>query len=125
VSNNFIAPNGQTVTVTVKSPVTTRTYKAPSIAPGQDPLAYFAQQITAAGSGALLMIPNGTYNFAALDCTNAADPKYHAQHIIIQSVHDVIIDGQGSTLNFVTDCPGIKLNVIAQALIFPIRVVWL
>ena len=56
-SEQFTAPDGQVVTVTVKSPVTTRTYQAPPMPAGENPVNYFQQQIAQAGSGATLIIP--------------------------------------------------------------------
>jgi hypothetical protein len=108
-SDQFIAPNGQLVTVTVKSPVTTKTFNAFPIVQGQNSLVYFQQKLATAGSGARLIISKATYNFPAVDCVNPADPNYHAQYILIQSAHDLVLDGQGSTLNVTSNCTGILI----------------
>jgi hypothetical protein len=113
-TDQFMAPNGQAVTVTVKSPVTTHTYDAPKIAAGEDPAAYFQAVLAAAGNGAVIVIPKGTYNFAPIDCTNGADPAYRAAGILIPRSQDVVIDGQGSTLNFNSDCVGLDIYQAAR-----------
>jgi hypothetical protein len=114
VSEQFFAPDARLVTVTVKSPVTTSTYVAAPMPPGESPVAYFQKAIAAAGSGSTLLVPMATYTFPALDCTNIGDPNYASAHLLIQSVHDMVIDGQGSTLNFVADCPGVVFNAAAR-----------
>jgi hypothetical protein len=109
-SDQFMAPNGQLVTVTVKSPVPTQTFNAYPIAQGQDPLVYFKQKIASTGSGSTVYIPKATYNFLPVNCTNKSSSSYNGQYLLIDSKNDFVIDGQGSTLNFVSDCPGVVIN---------------
>lgn len=102
VSEQFTAPNGQTVIVTVKSPVTSSVYNAPPLAIGENPVDYFNHNIAKAGNGATLLIPQGIYNFPALVCATNQN-----SHVVLNGKSDLVIDGQGSTLNFTSDCDGI------------------
>jgi hypothetical protein len=113
-TDQFVAPDGKTVTVTVKAPVTTRTYHAPPISANEDPATYFQQQIAAAGSGAVLVFPKAVYNFGAIDCTNSSDPNFRPNYIMIPMTHDTVIDGQGSTLNFQSNCDGVYFYQAAR-----------
>jgi hypothetical protein len=75
--------------------------KVAPIAPGQTPNDYFATAITQAISGgyAQLVFPKATYNFVTP--THAG-----ASHVIIKGAKDLVIDGQGSTLNFASPLSG-------------------
>lgn len=103
--DEFTAPDGTPVRLVVQAPVARRAYRAPPIAAGQDAQAYFARQIAMAGNNAVLTLPRATYGFAASAC---AAPT--GAHVALAGAHDLIVDGQGSTLNFAADCFGIALS---------------
>jgi len=101
---NLQLPDGTNVRVLVKAPTTAnpaKILKVAPIAPGQTPNDYFAGAITQAISGgyAQLVFPKATYDF--LTPTPAG-----ASHVIIKGAKDLVIDGQGSTLNFASPLSG-------------------
>ena len=93
------APDGTEVRVLVKAPAPAQPGKilrAPPIAPGQTANDYFDHAIKDAISGgyAAVVFPTGVYNFVA--------PPANQSHWLIKEAKDLTIDGQGSTLNFVS-----------------------
>lgn len=93
----FQAPDGSTVRVLVKAPEPAqpnKILKVQPMAPGQTANAYFDDAIhqAVAGSYAGVVFPRSIYNFVA--------PAANQSHWLISGVHDLTIDGQGSTLNF-------------------------
>ena len=101
---NLQVPDGTQVRVLVKAPTPanpSKILKVTPIAPGQTPNDYFATAITQAISGgyARLDIPKATYNFLAPTPAGAS-------HVIIKGAKDLVIDGQGSTLNFASPLSG-------------------
>jgi hypothetical protein len=101
---DLLVPDGTNVRVLVKAPAPANPAKILKVAPiasGQTPNEYFATAITQAISGgyAQLVFPKATYNFVA------PIPK-GASHVVIKSAKDLVIDGQGSTLNFASPLSG-------------------
>jgi len=97
-------PDGSNIRVLVKAPAAANPAKileAAPIAPGETANDYFNSAITRAISGgyAQLVFPKATYNF--LTPTPAG-----ASHVIIKGAKDLVIDGQGSTLNFASPLSG-------------------
>jgi hypothetical protein len=97
-------PDGTNVRVLVKAPSlanAAKILKVTPIAPGQTPNDYFAAAITQAISGgyAQVVFPKAAYNFVTP--ANAG-----ASHVIIKGAKNLVIDGQGSTLNFASPLSG-------------------
>jgi len=97
-------PDGTKVRVLVKAPAPAnpaKILKVAPIAPGQTPNEYFAAAITQAISGgyAQLVFPKATYNFVAPATKGVS-------HVVIKGAKDLVIDGQGSTLNFASPLSG-------------------
>jgi Right handed beta helix region len=106
-----IAANQRAVTVVVKAPVVDRVYPVAPIGKGETPINYFANAVAAAGSNATVVFPKGqVYEFGAIDCVSGSDPKYTPAYWQINGATDLVIDGNGSTLNFASPCQGIVLN---------------
>lgn len=107
-SSDFVetvrVPDGSEVRVLVKAPAPASPGKIMHVAPiaaGITANTYFARAITEAmtdGYGTVVF-PKGTYSFAAPTSANSS-------HLVIKSVHDLTIDGQGSTLNFASPLAG-------------------
>lgn len=94
----FKAPDGGNVRVLVKAPAPAEPGKILKVAPiasGESANDHFDRAIKDAVSGgyAAVIFPRGVYNFVA---PPAASPG----HWLIKGAKDLIIDGQGSTLNF-------------------------
>ena len=109
-------PDETTVRVLVKVPAPAdpaKIMKAAAIAPGQSPNEYFEAAITQAIAGgyAQLIFPKATYNF--LTPTPAG-----ASHVVIKGAKDLVIDGQGSTLNFASPLSGGVSITNSQRLVF-------
>src|SRR5580698_7579880 len=108
VARDFVedleVPDGTKVRVLVKVPAPTnqaKILKIAPIAPGQTPNDYFATAIVQAISGgyAQVVFPKAIYNFVA-------PVSKGASHVIINGAQDLVIDGQGSTLNFASPLSG-------------------
>jgi hypothetical protein len=109
-------PDGTNIRVLVKAPApanTAKILKVAPISPGQTPNDYFATAIAQAISGgyAQLVFPKATYNFVTP--THAG-----ASHVIIKGAKDLVIDGQGSTLNFASPLSGGVSIVNSERLAF-------
>ena len=101
---DLLVPDGSNVRVLVKAPAPAnpaKILKVAPIAPGQTPNDYFATAISQAISGgyAQLVFPKATYNFVT-------PTRAGASHVIINGAQDLVIDGQGSTLNFASPLSG-------------------
>jgi hypothetical protein len=91
-------PDGSEVRVLVKAPAPAepgKILKVPPIASGESANDYFDRAIKEAISGghAAVIFPRGVYNFVP-------PPPASGGHWVIKGAKDLIIDGQGSTLNF-------------------------
>lgn len=100
----FRVPDGSSVRVLIKAPHPARPAKimhVAAMAAGETANAYFARAIAAATAGGYgtVVFPKGTYKFVAPTPPNSS-------HWVIKSVHDLTIDGQGSTLNFASPRAG-------------------
>ena len=109
-------PDGTKVRVLVKAPAPVnpaKILKVAPIAPGQTPNDYFNTAITQAISGgyAQVVFPKATYNFVM--------PAHAgASHIIVKGAKDLIIDGQGSMLNFASPLSGGVSIASSERLVF-------
>lgn len=95
---NIAAPDGGVIRVLVKAPAPAepaKILKVAPITPGESANDYFDRAIKAAMSGgyAAVIFPKAVYNFVA-------PPASSPGHWLIQGAKDLVIDGQGSTLNF-------------------------
>jgi hypothetical protein len=107
----FTAPNDKRVTVAIAAPKVNGSYVVPPIQSGKDPAVYFADAISKAGAHEIVMFPKGgIYNFTAAGCQTGG------AHLKLNSPTDVVIDGNGSVLNFLAPCAGV-------AFVRPTRVV--
>jgi len=122
----FTAPNGRTVTVLVQAPVGSGTYSRP-MRSDETPDTYFPAVVSEAlASGAHhLVIPKRTYDFVgpAMTPTGSCNVNAYyncAPHWTIfgnyfpSEVHDLEIDGCGSTLNFNAPSIGIYIYNVAR-----------
>jgi hypothetical protein len=108
LDEQYYAPNGQLVTVVVKSPVTDKEYSVPQMTSGADPARYIQGAIAAAGPNTVITFPRAqVYNFAAINCTNPTAPDYTGAHLQFANAQDVVIDGNGGLLNFSSPCRGV------------------
>jgi hypothetical protein len=94
------SPDGGEVRVLVKAPAPAEPGKVLKLAPiaaGESANDYFDRAIKEAMSGsyAAVVFPKAVYNFAAPPATSPG-------HWLIKGAKDLTIDGQGSTLNFVS-----------------------
>ena len=109
--DRFTAPDGKQVTVTIPVPQVDKTYEVPPIKPGEDAASYVTNAIARAGTHKTIVFPKGgIYTFSAAGCQKGG------AHLKVNSATDVVIDGNGSVLDFVAPCAGI-------ALVSPTRVV--
>jgi parallel beta-helix repeat protein len=95
---NVEAPDGSDVRVLVKAPAPAQPAKILNVSPltaGTTANVYFADAIQSAISGgfAAVVFPRAVYNFVAPAPSGAS-------HVLIKGAKDLVIDGQGSTLNF-------------------------
>ena len=109
-------PDATIVRVLVKVPAPTNPaniLKVAPIAAGQTPNDYFAKAIAQAiaEDAAQLVFPKAIYNFV----TPAAKG---ASHIVIKGANDLVIDGQGSTLNFASPLSGGVSIANSQRVVF-------
>jgi hypothetical protein len=91
-------PDGSEVRVLVKAPAPAQPSKILKVPPrtsGQTANEYFASAVNDAisGSYAAVIFPKGVYDFALPAPSGAS-------HLTIKGAKDLVIDGQGSTLNF-------------------------
>jgi Right handed beta helix region len=96
----FKVPDGSDVRVLVKAPAPAqpgKILKVPPITSAESANDYFDRAIKEAISGgyAAVIFPTGIYNFGA-------PPPASQSHWVIKGAKDLTIDGQGSTLNFVS-----------------------
>lgn len=101
-SERFTAPDGKPITIAIGAPRVDSTYDVPPIQSGEDPSAYFANAIAGAGPHKTIRLPRGgVYDFPAAACQRLG------AHLKINAAQDVVIDGNGSVLNFSSPCPGV------------------
>ncbi len=99
----FAAPDTKPVTVVVKAPVTSIDVAVAPIIAGEDPAQYFAGAIAAAKPGTRLIFPAGqVYDFVG-GCGSVGT------HLVISAPRDLVIDGNGSVLDFTGVCDGIDV----------------
>jgi len=117
--SQFTSPSGKEVTVVVKNPVTTSTYVVPSIAAGQSAFDYLTNALYLNGIPRTKTIvqfpPNKTYNITFPLNSNCGSHYVHWQ--IPGGATDLVIDGQGSTINFSDFCPGISFNGVNRVIL--------
>jgi hypothetical protein len=101
LSERFTAPDGKPITIAIGAPRVDSTYDVPPIQSGEDPSIYFANAIAGAGPHKTIRFPRGgVYDFLAAACQRLG------AHLKINAAQDVVIDGNGSVLNFSSPCPG-------------------
>jgi hypothetical protein len=115
--SEFVSPNGTPVSIVVKAPVVSREYDVPSRLPNETVYDYLNGALYDANnqprSKAIIKLPKDIYNVdfpLYSNCTSTTDyqPKYvHWQ--LPQGASDLVIDGQGSTINFSDFCLGLVL----------------
>jgi hypothetical protein len=108
--SHFLSPSGKQVTIVVKSPVTTKEYDVPPITPGQNVASYLSNALVDHGhprNRTDIKFPRDIYtiHFAPYsNCNQGYDILPPTNGLA-----DVVIDGQGSTVNFSAFCNGIGL----------------
>ena len=99
--SEFLCPNGKQVKVVVKSPVTTSEYNVPPIGAKQAVYDYLNNALYVAGqprTKTVIRFPKNTYNFNFPLYSNCDSHYVHWQ--LPSGATDLVIDGQGLTVNF-------------------------
>ncbi len=127
----FVSPSGRPVTIIVKSPVVTKTYDVPAISAGQSVYAYLNGALyDSAGQPrrrTTIKFPTGTYNFDFPLFSNCAAPGGQPNYVHWQlpdGAQDLVIDGQGSTIDFSDFCIGLNLPNVARVTLRNFTFAW-
>jgi hypothetical protein len=130
--SEFVSPSGKQVTITIKAPVTIGEYNVPPISYGQTAYDYLNNALYDAKvlprTRTTITIPKNTYNFdfgLYSNCTSTTDhqPKYvHWQ--LPMGASDLVIDGQGSTINFSDLCLGLNLPNVKRVTLKNFTFAW-
>lgn len=130
--SEFVSPSGRQVTITVKAPVVAEEYNVPVISLGQTVYDYLNNALYDSKgqprTKTTIRLPRNTYNFDfALysNCTSTTDhqPKYvHWQ--LPMGASDLVIDGQGSTINFSDLCLGLNLPSVKRVTLKNFTFAW-
>jgi hypothetical protein len=128
----FVSPNGTPVSIVVKAPLTSGEYDVPPRSPNQTVYDYLNGALYDANnqprSKTIIKLPKDTYNFdfpLYSNCTSTTDfqPKYvHWQ--LPQGASDLVIDGQGSTVNFSDFCLGLVLPAVQRVMFKNFTFAW-
>lgn len=106
--SRFVSPSGKKITVVVKSPVITKEYDVPPIAPKQDVASYLTNALldhNVLRNGTLIKFPRATYDMAWSPYSNCNQSYEWLPPA--SGLTDMVIDGQGSTVNFSAFCNGV------------------
>jgi hypothetical protein len=121
----FDSPGGRPVRIVIKSPVTHQDYDVPAIAPGQSVADYLNGAFLADGkprSGTVIRFPKGTYSFEFPLSSNCDSHFVHWQ--LPAGASDLVVDGQGSTVNFSDLCLGLNLAGVQRVTFKNFRFAW-
>ena len=107
----FTSPSGKRVRLVVKAPVTTTQYDVPPIGKGQTAYDYLNEALYDASgnprTATYIKFPKSTYN---IEFPLNSDCSHNYVHWQLPSgASDLVIDGQGSTVNFSDFCLGLNL----------------
>ena len=124
--SQFTSPSGKQVSVVVKAPVTTVEYDVPPIANGQSAYDYLNNVFFDASgnprTATTIKFPKGTYNVDFPLNSNCSGNYVHWQPP--QGVSDLVIDGQGSTVNFSDLCLGLNLPSVNRVTVKNFTFAW-
>jgi hypothetical protein len=128
----FVSPSGRPVTIVVKSPVATQTYDVPPISPNQSVNDYLNGALYDSSgqprSQTIIKFPTGTYNFDFPLYSNCTAPGSNQPNFVHwqlpAGVTDLVIDGQGSTINFSDLCVGLNLPNVARVTLKNFTFAW-
>jgi hypothetical protein len=128
-NNDFLAefssPSGKHVTIVVKSPVTDKEYEVPPITSGQTVADYLNNAFLANGQpreGTIIKFPKDVYNFDFPLYSNCGSTFVHWQ--LPSGVSDLVIDGQGATVNFSDLCVGLNLPGVRRVTLKNFTFAW-
>jgi hypothetical protein len=109
--SEFLSPSGKQVRLVVKAPVTTTEYDVPPIGNGETAYDYLNSALYDASgnprTATYIKFPKGTYNIEFPLNSYCSLNYVHWQ--LPSRASDLIIDGQGSTVNFSDFCLGLNL----------------
>jgi hypothetical protein len=109
--SEFASPSGKQVRLVVKAPVTTTQYDVPPIGKGQAAYDYLNKALYDASgnprTATYIKFPKGTYNIEFPLNSFCSLNYVHWQ--LPSGASDLVIDGQGSTVNFSDFCLGLNL----------------
>jgi hypothetical protein len=109
--SEFLSPSGKQVRVVVKAPVTTTEYDVPPIGKGQTAYDYLNSALYDASgnprTATYIKFPKSTYNIEFPLNSYCSLNYVHWQ--LPLGASDLVIDGQGSTVNFSDFCLGLNL----------------
>jgi len=128
----FVSPSGRPVTIVVKSPVVTKTYDVPPISANQSVYDYLNSALYDSSgqprSQTIIRFPTGTYNFDFpfhSNCTPpGSDQPNYVHWQLPAGATDLVIDGQGSTINFSDLCTGLNLPNVARVTLKNFTFAW-
>jgi hypothetical protein len=130
--SEFVSPNGTPVSIVVKAPVVSQEYDVPPRSPNETVYDYLNGALYDANnqplSKTIIKLPKDTYNVdfpLYSNCTSTTDyqPKYvHWQ--LPQGASDLVIDGQGSTINFSDFCLGLVLPAVQRVTLKNFTFAW-
>ena len=107
----FTSPSGKRVRLVVKAPVTTTQYDVPPIGKGQTAYDYLNEALYDASgnprTATYIKLPKSTYNIEFP--LNSACSHNYVHWQLPSGASDLVIDGQGSTVNFSDFCLGLNL----------------
>jgi hypothetical protein len=109
--SQFTSPSGKQVSVVVKAPITTAEYDVPAMADGQSAYLYLNQAIYDSSgnprTATYIKFPPAVYNVDFPLNSSCSLNYVHWQ--LPSGATDLVIDGQGSTVNFSDFCLGLNL----------------
>lgn len=109
--SEFTSPSGKRVRLVVKAPVTTTEYDVPPIGKGQTAYDYLNEALYEVSgnprTATYIKFPKGTYNIEFP--LNSYCLRNYVHWQLPSGASDLVIDGQGSTVNFSDFCLGLNL----------------
>ena len=122
ILDQFVSPSGKSVTVVVKAPVPLTEFDVPPRPTGQTVYDYLNNALYDSSGAArrqtTIKFPKNTYDIdfpLNSNCTSPTDhqPKYVHWQLPL-GASDLVIDGQGSTVNFSDFCLGLNLPSVSR-----------
>jgi hypothetical protein len=124
--SEFTSPSGKQVKVVVKAPITRSTYLVPPITANQSAFDYLNNALYDFSGNprteTIIQFPKGTYNVQFPVYSNCSSNYVHWQ--LPSGATDLVIDGQGSTVNFSDFCVGMNLPNVNRVVLKNFTFAW-